>query len=123
MLVAPGLDPSVVIPPSTETEHKSTEPTIATAAQLASAVSPKMPVATKRCQDKQLPMRAAKSNKLTSTSLSDPKPATNQTQNNSTSEDEDEDIHEAVSSDPNYYEKRSYDEMYAIMPRFKPIND
>ena len=27
--VEPGLDPSVVILPSTETEHKSTEPTIA----------------------------------------------------------------------------------------------
>ena len=30
-----GLDPSVVIPSSTETEHKSTEPAIAPAAQLA----------------------------------------------------------------------------------------
>ena len=30
-----GLDPSVVIPPSTETEHNSTEPTIAPEAQLA----------------------------------------------------------------------------------------
>jgi hypothetical protein len=33
--VEQGLDPSVVIPPSTETEHKSTEPPIAPAAQLA----------------------------------------------------------------------------------------
>jgi hypothetical protein len=33
--VEPVLDPSVVIPPSTETEHKSTEPPIAPAAQLA----------------------------------------------------------------------------------------
>jgi hypothetical protein len=36
--VEPGLDPSVVIPPFKETKHKSTEPTIAPAAQLASAV-------------------------------------------------------------------------------------
>ena len=43
--VEPGLDPSVVIPPSTETEHKSTEPTIAHAAQLASAILSKEPVA------------------------------------------------------------------------------
>ena len=43
--VEPGLDPSVVIPPSTETEHKSTEPTIAHAAQLASAILSKYPVA------------------------------------------------------------------------------
>ncbi len=35
MLVEPSLDPSVVIPPSTETEHKSIEPTIAPTAQLA----------------------------------------------------------------------------------------
>ena len=34
-----GLDPYVVILPSTETEHKSTEPTIAHAAKLASAIS------------------------------------------------------------------------------------
>ena len=34
----PGLDPSVVIPHSTETEHKSKEPTIAHAAQLASDI-------------------------------------------------------------------------------------
>ena len=33
--VETGLDPSVVIPPSTETENKSTEPTITPAAQLA----------------------------------------------------------------------------------------
>ena len=68
-------------------------------------------------------MQHAKSNKLTSTSLSVPKPATNQTQNDSTVDDEDEDIHEEVSSDSNYYEQSSYNEMYAIMPRFKPIND
>jgi hypothetical protein len=40
-----GLDPSAVIPPSTETEHKSTEPTIAHAAQLASAILSKYPLA------------------------------------------------------------------------------
>ena len=72
--VEPGLDPSVAIPPSTETEHKSTEPPIAPAAQLANFVSSKDPVSKKRCQGKQLPMRSAKSNKLTSTSLSYPKP-------------------------------------------------
>jgi hypothetical protein len=43
--VEPGLDPSVVIPLSTETEQKSTEPTIAHAAQLASAIFSKDPVA------------------------------------------------------------------------------
>jgi hypothetical protein len=43
--VEPGLDPSAVIPPSTETEHKSTEPTIAHAAQLASAILSKYPLA------------------------------------------------------------------------------
>ncbi len=36
--VETGLDPAVVIPPSTETEHKSTEPIIAPAAQLAYAI-------------------------------------------------------------------------------------
>ena len=35
VLVEPGLDPSVVIPPSVETEHKSIEPIIAPVAQLA----------------------------------------------------------------------------------------
>ncbi len=45
--VEPGLDPSVVILPSTETEHKSTEPTLAPAAQLASAIFSKDPVAKK----------------------------------------------------------------------------
>ncbi len=40
-----GLDPYVVILPSTETEHKSTEPTIAPAAQLASSIFSKDPVA------------------------------------------------------------------------------
>ena len=68
-------------------------------------------------------MQPSKLNKLTSTSLSVPKPATNQTQNNSTVEDEDGDIHKEVSSDPNYYEQSSYNEMYVIMPHFKPIND
>ena len=62
-------------------------------------------------------------NKLASTRLSDLKPANNQTKNNSTVEDEDKDIYEAVSFDPNYFEQSSYDEMYAIMPRFKPIDD
>ena len=33
--VEPGLDPSVVIPPFKKTKHKSTEPTIAPASQLA----------------------------------------------------------------------------------------
>ena len=55
-------------------------------------------------------------------SLSDLKPANNQTINDSTVEDEYEDIHEEVSFDPNYFEKNSYDEMYAIMPRFKPLD-
>ena len=67
-------------------------------------------------------MQAAKLNKLTSTSLSDLKPAHSQTKNDSTVDDEDEDIHEAVSFDPNYFEQNSYDEMYAIMPRFKPLD-
>ena len=51
-----GFRSSVVILPSTETEHKSTEPTIAPAAQLATSVPSKDPVATKRRQGKQLPM-------------------------------------------------------------------
>ena len=67
-------------------------------------------------------MRSAKLKKLASTRLSDLKPANNQTKNNSTVEDEYEDIHEEVSSDPNYVEWSSYDEMYAIMPRFKPLD-
>ena len=50
--VEPDSDPSVVIPPSTGTEHKSTEPTIASESQLATAVSSKFPVATKRRQGK-----------------------------------------------------------------------
>ena len=102
--VEPELDPSVVIPPSTETEHKSTDPTIASESQLATTVSSKIPVATKHCQGKELPTRAAKSKKLTSTSLSVPKPATNQTQNNSSSEDEDEDIHETVGTNITNYQ-------------------
>ena len=53
-------------------------------------------------------MRSAESSKLTSTSLSDPKPATNWTKTNSTVEDEDEDNHEEVSSGPNYYENVGY---------------
>ena len=56
-----------------------TEPTIAPAEQQATAVSSKDPFVTKRRQGKQLPMQLAKSNKLTSTSLSDPKPANNPT--------------------------------------------
>ena len=56
--------------------------------------------------------------------MSVPKPATNQTQNDSTIDDEDDDIHEAVGSyDPDYREIHSYDEINAIMPWFKPIND
>ena len=68
-------------------------------------------------------MQSSKSNNVTSSSLSDPKPANNQTKNDYTFEDEDEDIHETVSSDPNYFEQHSYDELYAIMPRFKPVNN
>ena len=97
-VVPAGLDPA-------ETEHKGTDPTIAPESQLAIVLSSKDHFATKRRQGKQLPMRPSKSNKLTSTSLSVPKPATNQTQNNSTVENEDEDIHEAVSPDPNYLEQ------------------
>jgi len=37
--VVPGLDPAVVIPPSTEIEQNILEPTIAPAAQLATTVS------------------------------------------------------------------------------------
>ncbi len=78
--------------------------------QLATVAPSKDPVAAKRLQGRQLPMRAAKLNKLATTSLSVPKPATNQTQNDSTSEDEDEDIHETVGgSDPDYREIDSYD--------------
>jgi hypothetical protein len=122
--VEPGRNPSVVIPPSTETELESADPTIASESQLATAVSSKIPVATKRPQGKQLPTRAAKSKKLTSTSLSVPKLPTNQTRNDYTSEDEDDNIHEAVGNyDPDYPDIHSYDEINAIMPRFKPIND
>ena len=53
--VEPGLNPSDVIPPSTETEHESTDPTIAPESQLANAVSSKLPVDTKHCQGKELP--------------------------------------------------------------------
>ena len=83
--VEPGKNPSVVIPPSTKTEHESKDPTNASESQLATAVSSKISVATKHCQGKELPTRASKSKKLTSTSLSVVKPATNQTQNDSTS--------------------------------------
>jgi hypothetical protein len=123
MLLPAGLDPVVIIPPSSETKNKSTKPTIASESQLATAVSSKIPVATKRRQSKELPTRAAKSMKLTSSSLSVPKPANNQTQNNSSVDDEDDNIYEEVRSDPNSYEISSYDEMYAIMPCYKPIND
>ena len=68
-------------------------------------------------------MQSSKSNKLTSTSLSDSKPVSNQTINDCTSEDEDEDSYKTVSSDPNYYEQHSYDDFFAIMPRFKPVNN
>ena len=61
--------------------------------------------------------------KLTSSNLSVPKPANNQTQNNSSVHDEDDKIYEEVRSDPNSCEISSYDEMYAIMPQYKPIND
>ena len=107
-----------VIPPSTETEHESTEPTITHESQLAIAVFSKDPSPTKKRLGKQLPMQAAKLNKLTFTSLSDLKPTHSQTKNDSTVGNEDADIHEAVSFDPNYFEQISYDEMYAIMPRF-----
>jgi hypothetical protein len=40
-VVPAGLDPAVVILPSTETEHKSTEPNIAFKSELATAVSQK----------------------------------------------------------------------------------
>ena len=124
VLVKPSKNPSVVILPCTETDHENKNPTIASKSQQETAVSSKIPVAAKHCQGKQLPTRAAKSKKLLSTDLSVPKPATNQTRNDSTSEDEDEDIHEAVGSyDPDYQEIHSYDEINAIMPRFKPIND
>ena len=45
---------------------------------------------------------------VTFTSLSVTKSATNQTQNNSTVDDEDDNIHEVVSSDPDYCEIDSY---------------
>ncbi len=41
-VIPAGLDPDVVIPPSTETEDKSTEPTIAFKSELATAVSQKI---------------------------------------------------------------------------------
>ncbi len=56
--------------------------------------------------------------------MSDIKPTPSQTKNNSTSEDEDDDIHETVgSSDPDYREIDSFDEINAIIPWFKPSND
>ena len=57
--VEPGLDSLVVMLPSTETEDKIAEPTIAPAAQLETFVSSKDPVATKFRQGKQLPMQYA----------------------------------------------------------------
>ncbi len=69
-------------------------------------------------------MRAAQLKKLDTSSLPDLKPTPSQTKNDSTSEDEDEDIHETVgSSDPEYREIAHYDDINAIMPRFKPSND
>ena len=130
--IEPGLDPSSVIPPTIGTERESTEPAIALESQLATAASSTIPVAPKRRQGKELPMRAAKklpiqatkSKRLTSTSISDSKRAINQTQNESSVDNEDDDIHEAVgSNDLDYQEMYSYDEINAIMPRFKPIND
>ena len=47
-----GLDPAVVIPPSTETDHESKEPTITPESQLAIVASSKDLVATKRRQGK-----------------------------------------------------------------------
>ncbi len=41
-VVPASLDPAVVILPSTETEHKSTEPTIVFKSELATAVSQKI---------------------------------------------------------------------------------
>ena len=87
--VVPGLDLADVIPLSKEIEQDIIEPTIAPAAQLATAISSKDPIATKRGQGKQLPMQSAKLNKLTYTSLSDPKPANIQTIHDCTFEDED----------------------------------
>ena len=56
--------------------------------------------------------------------MSVPKPATNHTQNDSTSENEDDNICEAVGSyNPDFQEINSYDQINAIMPCFKPIND
>ena len=49
-VVPAGLDPAVIIPPSTETEHESTDPTITPESQLAIVASSKDPVATKRHQ-------------------------------------------------------------------------
>ncbi len=100
-VVPAGLDPAVIIPPSTETENRSRDPTIAPESQLAIVASSKDPVATKRLLGKQIPMQDIKLNKLTSTSLSDLKLAHSQPV-----EDEDEDIHEAVSFDPNYFEQK-----------------
>ena len=73
------VDPVVVIPPSTKTEHESTEPTIAPESQLSTSVPSKDHSPKKQRLGKQLPMRASKLNKLTSTSLSDLKPAHSQT--------------------------------------------
>ena len=113
------MTPADVIPPYTEIEQEITEQTIVPAAQKATAVSSKDPFVSKRCQGKQLPIQSAKSNKLTSTSLSDPKPANNPDKNDCTFEDEDEDIHETVSSDPNYYEQHFYDEMFCSHALFQ----
>ena len=77
VLVVTDLDLADVIPLSKEIGQDITEPTIAPAAQQATAVSSKVPFVTKRRQGKQIPMKSAKSNKLTSTSLSDPQPANN----------------------------------------------
>ena len=102
------VDPADVVPVSKEIDQDITEPTITPAAQPASDVSSKAPFVSKRIQGKQLPLQFTKSNELTSTSLSNPKPAKNPSKNDCTFEDEDEDIHETVSSDPNYYEQHSY---------------
>lgn len=122
--VEPGLDPSLVILSSTETEHDIIEPTIASESQLATAFISKKNVATIRRLGKLLPTRAAKSAKLTSTSMSDSKPASNQTKTDSSVDDEDDDIHEAVGTyDSDYQDIPSYDVINTIMPRFKPIDD
>ena len=60
VVVVPGLDPADVIPLPNEIEQDITEPTIAPATKLATSISSKDPVVSKRCQGKQLPIESAK---------------------------------------------------------------